>query len=71
MTIAMADAFDQRSLQSLKLLINKNIKVCIAEKHHLDRPFDRLYKKDLIREVDTYLNLNNDPAPKKKTVRPI
>ena len=45
LTIAMADPFDETSLQSLKLLINKNIKVCIAEKHHLDRAFDRLYRK--------------------------
>ena len=66
LTIAMADPFDETSLQSLKLLINKNIKVCIAEKHHLDRAFDRLYKKDLIREADTTLNLNNDPAPRKE-----
>ena len=34
--IAVADPFDETSLQSLKLLISKNIKVCIAEKHHLD-----------------------------------
>ena len=66
LTLAMADPFDETSLQSLKLLINKNIKVCIAEKHHLDRAFDRLYKKDLIREADTTLNLNNDLAPRKE-----
>ena len=31
----MADPFDETSLQSLKLLINKNVKVCIADKNDL------------------------------------
>ena len=66
LTIAMADPFDKTSLQSLKLLINKNIKVCIAEKHHLDRAFDRLYKTDLMRKADAALDSNNDTASGKE-----
>ena len=60
LTIAMADPFDETSLQSLKLLINKNIKVCIADKNDLDRAFDRLYKPELIKNAGTASYSNND-----------
>ena len=58
--IAMADPFDETSLQSLKLLINKNVKVCIADKNDLDRAFDRLYKPELIKNAGTASYSNND-----------
>ena len=60
LTIAMADPFDETSLQSLKLLINKNVKVCIADKNDLDRAFDRLYKPELIKNAGTASYSNND-----------
>ena len=56
----MADPFDETSLQSLKLLINKNVKVCIADKNDLDRAFDRLYKPELIKNAGTASYSNND-----------
>ena len=64
LTIAMADPFDETSLQSLKLLINKNIKVCIADKNDLDRAFDRLYKPELIKNAGTASYSNNDMSLK-------
>ena len=60
LTIAMADPFDETSLQSLKLLINKNVKVRIADKNDLDRAFDRLYKPELIKNAGTASYSNND-----------
>ena len=60
LTIAMADPFDETSLQSLKLLINKNVKVCIADKNDLDRAFDRLYKPELIKNAGTASYSNNN-----------
>ena len=62
--IAMADPFDETSLQSLKLLINKNVKVCIADKNDLDRAFDRLYKPELIKNAGTASYSNNDMSLK-------
>ena len=64
LTIAMADPFDETSLQSLKLLINKNVKVCIADKNDLDRAFDRLYKPELIKNAGTASYSNNDMSLK-------
>ena len=64
LTIAMADPFDETSLQSLKLLINKNVKVRIADKNDLDRAFDRLYKPELIKNAGTASYSNNDMSLK-------
>ena len=64
LTIAMADPFDETSLQSLKLLINKNVKVRIADKNDLDRAFDRLYKPELIKNAGTASYSSNDMSLK-------
>jgi type II secretory ATPase GspE/PulE/Tfp pilus assembly ATPase PilB-like protein len=44
-TLAMADPLDSVSIQSIKLLLNKTIKIQVAAAADLDRAFGRLYEK--------------------------
>ena len=44
-TFAISDPLDNMSLQSIKLLVNKDINLELANPADLDRAFDRLYNK--------------------------
>ena len=45
-TFALSDPLDKTSLQSIKLLVNKDINVQLAKAADLDRAFDRLYEQE-------------------------
>ena len=45
-TFALSDPLDKTSLQSIKLLVNKDINIQLAKAADLDRAFDRLYEQE-------------------------
>ena len=45
-TFALSDPLDKTSLQSIKLLVNKDINIQLAKSADLDRAFDRLYDQE-------------------------
>ena len=45
-TFALSDPLDKTSLQSIKLLVNKDINIQLAKSADLDRAFDRLYEQE-------------------------
>ena len=45
-TFALSDPPDKMSLQSIKLLVNKDVNIQLAKAGDLDRAFDRLYDRD-------------------------
>ena len=45
-TFALSDPLDKMSLQSMKLLVNKDVNIQLAKAGDLDRAFDRLYDQE-------------------------
>ena len=71
-TFALSDPPDKMSLQSIKLLVNKDVNIQLAKAGDLDRAFDRLYDREktkkptvLKNHVKDEVSIENDsPAVK-------
>ena len=59
-TFALSDPLDKTSLQSIKLLVNKDINIQLAKAADLDRAFDRLYEQEKALKSPALKNLVKD-----------
>ena len=55
-TFALSDPLDKMSLQAIKLLVNKDVKIQLAKAADLDRAFDRLYEHKKTKKQSTSTN---------------
>ena len=55
-TFALSDPPDKMSLQSIKLLVNKDVNIQLAKAGDLDRAFDRLYDREKTKKPTVFKN---------------